>query len=49
MDKMPKDNDEKYGKWKANITFVPFESEEQKKEAYRIWVKLFLKLWEREK
>ncbi|MBW2067114.1 MAG: hypothetical protein JRJ03_19575 [Deltaproteobacteria bacterium] len=28
--------------WKARVTFVPFESENQRDAAYRAWVRLFL-------
>ena len=28
--------------WKVTITFVPFESSEERDEAYRKWIRLFL-------
>ena len=34
--------------WKAVVTFVPFESKEQRDQAYRTWVRLFIKGKERE-
>jgi hypothetical protein len=40
---MGREKDKSEHQWKAKITFVPFESEAQRNEAYRIWVKMFLK------
>ena len=33
--------------WKIEIRFVPFESEEQRDEAYRLWVKAWLRAKEK--
>ena len=40
---MAQKKDSSKPQWKASVTFVPFESEGQRNQAYRTWVKLFLR------
>jgi len=38
----PKKTNNSQPRWKAEITFVPFDSEIQRKRAYKEWARLFL-------
>ena len=40
---MAREKDSSKPEWKASVIFVPFESEGQRNQAYRTWVKLFLR------
>ena len=40
---MDQKKDSSKPQWTAKVTFVPLESEGQRNQAYRMWVKLFLR------